>query len=87
MRQYGEYYQHFFWGWFAITIAALLISGLWLFAMYGLAKRVCDALARFLHAKASVEEEECRKRQVWNIAKQTPEGTAQGSDFKYRPKD
>ena len=87
MRQTSENYQHLFWGWIAITSAALLISGLFFVAIYGLAKRVCEALVRFLHAKASAEEEECRKRQVWHISKQTPEGTRQDSDYKYRPKD
>ena len=82
LRQSTEGYEHFLWINVAIAIAALVISAWFAFAMYGLCKQVCDALARWLNAKASVDEDEFRKRQAW----QTPARPGQqGDDAKYRP--
>ena len=87
LRQTTEYNEHVIWGAFALGVAGLIISGIWAVAMYGLAKQVCVALSRLLHAKASVEEDEYRKRQVWRTSKQTPDVSTQSFDIKYRPKD
>src|SRR2546426_417014 len=68
MRQYNEYYEHIIWAAAVMWLISAIISGVFLVAMYGLAKQVCTAIPRFLNAKESVAEDEFRQRQVW----QTP---------------